>query len=154
MNYARILLVLAVASVAGCDVLFGGGPFRTPWHPETLPSGRTIKITSFNLVWGAEHDEHTLGSDCFAIEYVMPHPDADDKQRNAEAVEVFELVRPASEQWKFREATVAAIPTLDHRGPYDLYWFQRQPDGHWSYRPIFKKGAWIQNALSAPPKQP
>ncbi len=154
MNFARMSLVLAVASVAGCDAIFGGGPFRTPWHEETLSSGRTIKVTSFNLVWGAEHDEHTLGQDCFAIEYVMTQPDADAKQLEAEAIEVFELVRPASEQWGFREATVAAIPTPEHRGPYDLYWFQRQVDGHWSYKPIFNKGTWIPNALSAPPKQP
>ena len=145
MRQRGILLALGLVSLAGCD-----GPFRTPWHPETLASGETIKVTSFNLVWGAEHDDHTLGKDCFAIEYVTSFADADAKRREAEAAEVFELVRPASEQWGFREATVAAIPTLDHRGLYDLYWFQRQADGHWSSKLLVQKGAWIPGALTAP----
>ena len=147
MKYGRILLVLVLVLIAGCD-----GPFRTPWHAETLASGTTIKVTSFNLVWGAEHDDHALGKDCFAIEYVISQPDADAKRREAEAVEAFELVRPASEQWGFREATVAAIPTLEHRGLYDLYWFQRQPDGQWSFKVVVRSGVWIQNALSEPPR--
>ena len=147
MRYRGILLVLLLMFVAGCD-----GPFRTPWHGETLTSGSTIKVTSFNLVWGSEHDDHALGGDCFAIEYVTSYPDADAKRREAEVAEVFELVRPVSEQWGFREATVAAIPTLEHRGLYDLYWFQRQPDGHWSSKVIVENGEWIKNALSAPPR--
>ena len=149
MKHTRILLALALAALAGCD---SQGPFRTPWHAETLASGKTIKVTSFNLVWGAEHDpDHTLGKDCFAIEYVTSFPD-DDKKREAEIVEVFEaLVRSASEQWRFGEATVAAMPTLEGRRLQDLYWFVRQPDGHWASKQIFKKGEWIQNSESTPP---
>jgi hypothetical protein len=147
VKHVRILLVLALLVVAGCD-----GPFHTPWHAVKLATGSTIKVTSMNLVWGAEHDEHALGGDCFAIEYVLPDPGADTTRREAEAVEVFELVRPLSEQWGLREATVAAIPAVEHRGLWDLYWFQRQPDGHWSSKAIVKNGAWIQNALSAPPQ--
>jgi hypothetical protein len=149
MQYGRILLGLVLAFVAGCDSPFGG-PFRTPWHAETLASGNTIKVTSFNLVWGSEHDDHALGKDCFAIEYVTSYPGADAKRREDEAIEAFELVRPASEQWGFREATVAAIPTLEHRGLYDLYWFQRAADGRWSSKLIVQNGVWLQNALSAP----
>lgn len=149
MKYRGILLVLVLMFVAGCDDLFGG-PFHTPWHAEALASGSTIKVTSFNLVWGAEHDEHALGKDCFAIEYVTSYLGADAQRREAEATEAFELVRPVSEQWGFREATVAAIPTLEHRGLYDLYWFQRQPDGHWSFKLIVQKGVWLNGALSAP----
>jgi hypothetical protein len=147
MKYCGMLLVLMLVSVAGCD-----GPFRTAWHGETLASGSTIKVTSFNLVWGGEHDEHTIGQDCFAIEYVTSYPGADAKRREAEAAEVFELVRAASEQWGFREATVAAIPTLEHKGLYDLYWFQHQPDGHWSSKVVVQNGVWIANALSASPR--
>ncbi len=148
MKYCGISLFLVLVFVAGCD-----GPFRTPWHGETLASGSTLKVTSFNLVWGSEHDDHTIGQDCFAIEYVTSYTSADAKQREAEAAEVFEkLVRPVSEQWGFREATVAAIPTLEHRGLYDLYWFQRQPDGHWSSKVIVQSGEWLKNSLSVPPR--
>jgi hypothetical protein len=148
MNAIRLSLAGLLVAVAGCN--YGGPPFRTPWHAEKLASGSTIQVTSFNLVWGAEHDDHALGKDCFAIEYVALHSDADAAQRQAEASEVFELVRPVSEQWGFAEATVAAIPTLDHRGPYDLYWFRRQADGHWSVTAIFQRGKWVTNALSEP----
>ena len=146
MKHAPILLALALVSLAGCD----NGPFRTPWHAEKLASGNTIKVTSFNLVWGAEHDEHALGKDCFAMEYVTSYP-GDDKKREAEVAEVFELMRPASEQWGFGEATVAAMPTLEGRRQQDLYWFVRKADGHWASKQIFKKGEWIQNSESAPP---
>ncbi|HZP65493.1 MAG TPA: hypothetical protein VFB32_04230 [Rudaea sp.] len=153
MKYPRpsIALIAAFALVfaVGCDD--GHGPFKTPWHAEKLASGKTIKVTSLNLVWGAEHDDHTLGKDCFAIEYVALHPDAEGKDRQAEADEVFELIRPVSEQWGFDEATVAAIPKLEHRGPYDVYWYRRQPDSHWSSTAIFQRGEWVKNALSSPP---
>jgi len=148
MKYVRWAYVFMLAAVAGCDD--GRFPFKTPWHPEKLASGSTIKVTSFNLVWGAEHDEHTLGKDCFHIQYVSLHPDADAAARQAEATEVFELVRPVSEQWGFGEATVSAIPALEHRGPYDVYGFRRQADGHWSSKAIFQRGEWVQNALSEP----
>ena len=151
MQHRGSLVVALLLAIAGCDGPFDG-PFRTPWHGETLASGSKIKVTRFDLVWGGEHDDHALGGDCFAIEYVTPDPDADASRREAEVSEVFELVRPASEQWGFREATVAAIPTLEHRGLYDLYWFQRQPDGHWSSKAIVQRGEWIKNSLSAPPR--
>jgi len=149
MKHVRWAFVLMLVSAAGCDD--GHSTFRTPWHPEKLASGKTIKVTSFNLVWGAEHDEHALGKDCFDIQYVSLLPDADATARKAEATEVFELMRPASEQWGFDEATVSAIPTLEHRGPYDVYWFRRQREGSWTSTAIFQRGEWVKDALSAPP---
>ena len=150
MRHKPVLLFLALLSLAGCAG--SEGPFRTPWHAEKLASGNTVKVTSFNLVWGAEHDpDHTLGKDCFAIEYMTSFPE-DEKKRTAEIGEVFEqLVRQPSEQWGFGEATVAAMPTLEGRRQQDLYWFVRQADGHWASKQIFKKGEWIQNSESAPP---
>lgn len=146
MRHVTLLFVLALLSLAGCG---GDGPFRTPWHAETLASGKTVKVTSFNLVWGAEQDpEHTLGKDCFAIAFVMSDAHADVAARDAEAAEVFELVRPASEQWGFSEATVSAIPTLDYRGQYDLYWYRQGADKRWSATLIERDGKWIPNALS------
>lgn len=114
--------------LAGCD-----NHFHALWHGKNLPSGNAIKVTSFNLTWGIEHDDRDVGKDCFAIEYVTANPGADAKAREAEALQAFELVRPVSEQWGFRVASLAAFPTLERKGRYDLYRFQRQPDGHWSF---------------------
>lgn len=144
MSRSKILGVLIVLFATGCD----DGVFHTPWHDEKLASGRAVKVTSLNLVWGSEHDDHTLGKDCFAIQYVESDASADTKSRDAEAAEVFELVRPMSEQWGFREATVAGIPTLEHVGLYDLYWFRRSDNNEWSAKLIVRNGVWIQGALS------
>ena len=122
-------LILALVLVAGCD-----GPFRTLWHGENLASGGSVKVTSFNLVWGVEHDDRDVNTDSFAIEYVTANPGADVAQREAEAAQVFELIRPVSEQWGLRTAQMAAFPTLARKGHYDLYWFEHQPDGHWSFK--------------------
>jgi len=124
-----VLLVLALAFVAGCD-----DHFRTVWHGQKLASGNTIKLTSFNLVWGIEHDDRDVHMDSFAVEYVTAEPNANAVRREAEAAQVFELVRPVSEQWGFRFASMSAFPTLQRKGRYDLYQFERQADGRWSFK--------------------
>ena len=129
MKHYSLLLGVVLVLVAGCD-----DHFHTLWHGEKLPSGGMVKVISFNLVWGIEHDDRSVAKDSFAIEYVTPCPGADATRREAEAAEVFAaLVRPASEQWGFREASLAAFPTLQRKGRYDLYLFQRGSDGTWSY---------------------
>jgi hypothetical protein len=122
------LLALSLA-LAGCDE-----QFHTLWHGEKLPSGDMVKVTSFNLVWGIEHDDRDVRKDSFAIEYVTAIPGADAARRDAEAMQVFELVRPASEKWGFRTATLAAFPRLERKGRYDLYAFEQAADGRWSFK--------------------
>lgn len=134
MIWRICFLVSAFAFLAGC-----GETYRHVWHEETLSSGAKIKVTSFNLVWGAEHDDHALGGDCFSIEYVVSDPGADVQHREAEAALVFELLRPVSEQWAFSSAQMLAFPTLERRGRYDLYLFERQADGHWSSKRTERK---------------
>jgi len=129
MKPLAFLPALLLLFIAGCD-----DHFRTLWHGEKLESGKMLKVTSFNLVWGTEHDDRDVGQDSFAIEYVSATPGADVKDREAEATEAFAaLVRPASEQWGFHTASLAAFPTLQRKGRYDLYLFQRAADGTWSY---------------------
>lgn len=120
---------LALLLLAGC-----GDTTRTLWHEQKLPSGRSVKITQMVLAWGGEHDRRIAAEDCFALEFVSSRPGADTAEREAEALEVFELVRPLSEQWGFRIASVAGFPTLDRRGRYDLYAFERGADGRWTFR--------------------
>jgi hypothetical protein len=128
-NFALLLFGFVLVLAAGCD-----DHFHTLWHGEKLPSGSMVKVTSFNLVWGIEHDDRSVGQDSFAIEYITASPGADSNRREAEAAEVFAaLVRPASEQWGFHTASLAAFPTFQRKGRYDLYLFQRGSDGTWSY---------------------
>jgi len=129
MKSRALLSALALLCVAGCDA-----HFRTVWHGERVAPGSVIKVTSFNLVWGVEHDDRDVSQDSFALEYVSAIPDDDVQRREAEAVAAFELVRPASEQWGFHSASLAAFPRLERKGRYDLYRFERQPDGHWSFK--------------------
>jgi len=129
MKCRAILFSSMLVLLAGCD-----DHFHKLWHGETLASGSMIKVTSFNLVWGIEHDDRDVGQDSFAIEYVTANPRADVNLREAEAAEVFAtFVQPASEQWRFRMASLAVFPTLQRKGRYDLYLFKRGPEGTWSY---------------------
>jgi hypothetical protein len=122
-----ILAVLFVLpAVSGCT------PDRPLWHDEVLPSGRSIKVTSFMLVWGVEHDERDAGKDCLSLEFVSSNPAADAAGKEREALEAFELIRPASELWAMRSAEVSAYASLDHRGPHDIFVFTRAADGRWT----------------------
>ena len=103
------------------------------WREQRLASGRTIKVTSFNLTWGVEHDERPPANDALALEYVWSAADLDVKRREAEAVEAFELIRPICEQWGFRTASLAGFPALTRKGAYDLYRFERGAAGTWSF---------------------
>jgi hypothetical protein len=114
-------------------LLCGCGEYQPVWREQVLPSGEHIKVTSFNLVWGADHDEHALGGDCFSMEYVAAKANADPESRAQEAVAVFELMRPVSELWGFRSAELAAFPTAARKGHYELYLFSRGADGKWSF---------------------
>ena len=115
-------------------LLCGCGNCRAAWHDERLAPGRVVKVTSFNLAWGAEHDDRDSHQDCFAMEYVSNQPRADPRARELATREVFELIRPASELWGFTTATLAGFPTTERKGHYDLFAFRRGPDGTWSCR--------------------
>ena len=151
MKLCRGLNAALLLLLAGCNG--ADSPFHTPWHPETLASGSTIKVTAFDLVWGAGHgdDDHVMGPDCFKITYVTALSGTNIQQRDTEALQVFELVRPISEQWGLHTAEVAAIPTLEHRGSYDVYEFQQKPDGSWSFIVLFRNGEWNKNVNLTPP---
>src|ERR1043166_7001507 len=116
--------------LVGCLLLLlsACGEFHPVWRDQKLPSGRTIKVTYFQLVWGTEHDDRNLDADCFAMEFVTNKSDASDANREQEAKEVFELVRPVSEHWGFKTATLSGFPTLERKGKFDFYIFSRAED--------------------------
>ncbi|HAM71304.1 MAG TPA: hypothetical protein DCM86_06645 [Verrucomicrobiales bacterium] len=126
-------------AVGACVGLTGCGENRPVWRDQALPSGRTVKVTSCLLTWGIEHDERTPGQDSFALEFVSSTPGATPAARTQEAREVFELIRGASETWGFKHGSVAGFPTLERKGKYDLYLFDRAADGQWSVKQESRK---------------
>lgn len=122
-----ILLALTSMTAAAC------GESRPIWHDQVLPSGKTVKVTSFNLVWGVEHDDRDASKDCFALEFVSANPGADEAVREREALDVFELIRPASELWGLKTASVSGFPSVERKGRYEIFTFTRGADGKWSF---------------------
>src|SRR5262245_37349801 len=111
--------VVALVVAAGC----GDEGFRTLTHEQRLASGKVVKVVSCLLAWGVEHDERHPDQDAFALEYVTALPREKPQQLEQEALEVFELIRPLSEQWGMTLATVAALRTPERTGTWDVYIF-------------------------------
>jgi hypothetical protein len=100
---------------------------------QTLPSGKTVVVTSFDLLWGVEHEERRSRDDAFGLEYVSSAPKGDMAALDREITEVFELIRPISEQWGFNTATISAFPTTKRKGWYYIYSLTREPQGKWTF---------------------
>ena len=114
----------------GCG---GSGVFHPATAEQALPSGKRILVTSCLLVWGVEHDERHREQDSFALEYVSPVLASSPAELEQEALEVFELIRPISEQWGFVTASVTAFPEVERTGPYEIFVFSRSASGAWSH---------------------
>lgn len=127
---SRLFLIFMLAGLFGCSEQ----QQQSTWHDEKLASGRMVKVTSCLLAWGVEHDERTVDNDCFALEFVSALPSATAQEREAEAREAFELIRPPSEVWGLRTATVASFPSLLRKGHYNFYIFEHQTNGSWSVK--------------------
>ena len=123
---ASLLLALCL----GCGDSDG---FRQPTLEQRLPSGKMIKVTSCLLTWGVEHGERHANQDSFALEYVSSVSPAGSNELDREALEVFELIRPVSEQWGFSTASVAAFASAERTGKYNIFVFSRASDGRWSF---------------------
>jgi|WetSurMetagenome_2_1015567.scaffolds.fasta_scaffold54130_2 hypothetical protein len=104
------------------------------FHEQTMPSGKPIRITMCSLASGGEHNDRYPDEDCFTIEYVMSSPEVAQEAKDREAMEVFELIRPISEEWKIAKAEVIAFPTLKRKGIYYVYSLKLTPAGKWDYR--------------------
>ena len=124
---AFLLFVLCL----GCGD--SSGVFRPPVRVQRLPSGGTVQVTSCLLVWGADHDERHPDEDSFALEYVSARLTSSPHDLDREALEVFELIRPISEQWGFSTASLSAFPSVERTGRYEVYNFSRAAGGTWSF---------------------
>ncbi|HWA08600.1 MAG TPA: hypothetical protein VG838_03950 [Opitutaceae bacterium] len=109
------------------------GEFHDPWREQKLPSGKSVKIKSLQIAWGIEHDEpRSPEKDCFNLMFVYSAPAASAEAHAQEAKEVFELIRPISEQWGFKRAEVMAYFAPEHDVHYDAFSFERSAAGEWS----------------------
>ncbi|HVU15289.1 MAG TPA: hypothetical protein VHD32_00075 [Candidatus Didemnitutus sp.] len=127
---------LVQTALLGALALFWSGcgeEFHEPWRDQALASGKTVKVKSLQIAWGVEHDEpRSPQKDCFVLQFVYAAPDAGDDAHAREAKEVFELIRPVSEQWGFTSAELMAYSTTEPDRHYDLFFFQRDADGKWA----------------------
>jgi hypothetical protein len=123
-------LLLGLALSTGC---VGDDTFRPLVREQRLPSGKVVKVVSCLLAWGVEHGERHPGQDGFALEYLSSVPRVPPEGLEREVVEVFELIRPVSEQWGFSSASVSALRTAERTGTYDVFGFTRGPDGQWTH---------------------
>ena len=140
--FARLQIrSLILGFVFGCLIplalilvfLFLGSNTRPVFREQTLGSGKVAMITSFHLLWGVEHDERNPENDCFGLEYALSAPIIDQQSVDQATLEVFELIRPISELWGFRKASVSAFPTVERKGSYSIYNFTRAEDGNWKF---------------------
>lgn len=129
-----MLAILLFGGVVAC-FLFLGGENRPVFRDQALPSGKTVKVTSFYLVWGVDHDprDRDASEDGFQLEYVTSSPNSDQQVRDQECLEVFELIRPICELWGFDHATINAFPSVHRKGRYDVYLFKRPSMGKWAF---------------------
>lgn len=127
-------IVLAYIPVAALIAfLFFGQNYQPTFREQTLPSGKTVKISMCLLAWGIDHDDRTPEKDTFLLEYVSTSPQMSAEAVDQETQEVFELIRPVSEQWGFSKAQVSTFPTTKRKGPYFIYNFSRNSEGRWSF---------------------
>ena len=129
MAARALAAVVALLVAAGCE----SGGYRTLTHDQRLASGRVVKVVSCLLAWGVEHDERHPDQDAFALEYVSGLPRERPQELEREALEVFELIRPLSEQWDMKLATVAALRNTERTGTWDVFIFKRSASGDWSH---------------------
>jgi hypothetical protein len=130
MRPRSLVVIFAVAMSTGC---VGDSTFRELIREQRLPSGKVVKVVSCLLAWGVEHDERHPDQDAFALEYLSSVPRESPRDLEREAVEVFELIRPISEQWGRPTATVSALRSSDRTGTYDVFAFSRSAGGTWSH---------------------
>jgi len=128
-----IACLVGIGFMIGFSLLYENNRDMT-YHEQILPSGKSIKITMCDFVWGVEHNDRFANQDCFALEYVMSTADSSQPIQDREALEVFELIRPISEQWKISKAELSAFPTLKRKGIYYIYALEQNTNGHWDYK--------------------
>ena len=124
MKLPLITALLALACTVSCQD-YSSEMTRN----QVLSSGKTVKLLGVHFGFGSQENK---GNDSFTVEYSITNPKADDATKDKEAWDVFELIRPVSEQWGLKEAEVSAFPTPQHKGAYTFYRFRHSTEGKWA----------------------
>jgi len=134
IKYFLAGFVIALLLGVGVIVCFFASDAKRPmtYYEQAALSGSKIKLVSFNLSRGMEHGVRYASQDCFYLEYICDFPYAPQEAKDKEALDVFELIRPVSELWRFKTAVLSAYPTTARKGLYDIYTFIQTSDGKWN----------------------
>ena len=134
IKYFLVGFVIALLLGVGGIVYFFIYDAKRPmiYYEQAALSGNKIKLVSFNLSRGMEHGVRYASQDCFYLEYICDFPYAPQEAKDKEALDVFELIRPVSELWRFKTAVLSAYPTTARKGLYDIYTFIQTSDGKWN----------------------
>lgn len=123
-----VFATLLMVTIGGC----ANEGDDTNWHEVSLASGRKIKVKMFTLAFANEHGDRDPSRDGFNVMYVESVPATDTAKHEAEARELFELVRPTADLWKTTSASLTAWPNLKWEGKMVIYSFTREASGNWA----------------------
>lgn len=96
---------------------------------QILSSGNKVKITGLNLAFG---DRASGSQDVMVLSYQTLYVEKVSSDRNKEAHEVFELIRPLCEQWRLSGADLMAFQKNNGKGDFWAIRFRRGTDGRWN----------------------
>ena len=104
MKLSALVPTVVLFGLMGC----GGANSEILEHTrkQVLPSGKQITLIDVHFGFGARDN---AGNDSFVVGYVSTDPNVGPAANQQEALEVFELIRPISEQWGLKEAEVEAF---------------------------------------------
>ena len=87
-GFACLLFAGAIAAFLGYFTYVSGNA-QSAVRKQTLPSGKTVEVTSFHLLRGVEHEERRSRDDTFGLEYVSSAAKGDLAALDREISEVF-----------------------------------------------------------------
>ena len=127
-------IILVICIVVGSILYDAKMPMV--YREQSLPSGRMLQVVSFSLRWDTgDHDMLNTSGDGFVLECIAPQKEPQIEEW--EILAVFELIRPISEQWGFKTASIDVFPSTQRKGTHSVFVFRRSADGKWSFKKVY-----------------
>ncbi len=142
----KSLLLGAAGTVAAIVAAFmllmragSSSPAPMEQHHRTLKlaSGRALEVMALSLYFGDEHSQRGAADDAVVVEYVAAS--GDEKQRDDDAAQVFEAVRPLADSLGLETASVSAFPSAMRKGHYVRSDYSRDQVRGWSFKRVEAK---------------